>query len=483
MRSTPFDQVFVDCTKSRCYIAIMNILDLLRREEGKTLEFKANVSGLRNILKTVVAFANTAGGDLILGVEDKTKIVCGVPDVLEVEERLASSITDSISPLIIPDIEIKPFRDRELLLVHIYAGTRRPYFLKARGPEKGTYLRVGSTNRLATPELLEELGRLSRNLSFEEETFWPANAEDLDLKTAGRVFAAAGKPFNRRVAFNLSLLRKADGAVKPTVGGYLLFGKNRAQHFPNAVIRCARFKGVIPQIFLDKHDFTGYPVVEIDRVMTFVERNISLRAEINRLRREERYEYPLLALREVLLNAIVHSDYTIRGRDIRVAIFDDRIEVTNPGLLVPGLAMEDLYTGTSKLRNRIIGRVFRELGLIEQWGTGIGKVLRLCNEYALQPPWFQEIGDSFRVTLFNSGPRIQALGATETAILQILQTEDASLGIPRLAKEVGKTAATTRRSMRRLIDSGYVIEIKTSPRDRRSTFLLTWRGQRLLSSF
>jgi predicted HTH transcriptional regulator len=224
----------------------------------------------------------------------------------------------------------------------------------------------------------------------------------------------------------------------------------------------------------------GYPAVEIDGVMAFVERNIRLRAEINHLRREERYEYPLLALREILLNAIVHSDYSVSGRDIRVAIFDDRIEVSNPGALVPGLAMEDLYSGTSKLRNRIIGRVFRELGLIEQWGTGIGKVLRLCRDFALRAPLFQEIGDSFRVTLFNSGSDTPAFSDGESAVLQFLHTSKELRGIDEIAREIDESLQAVRKSIKRLMETGYVVEIKTSLQDRRKAFLITEKARRFL---
>ena len=142
-----------------------------------------------------------------------------------------------------------------------------------------------------------------------------------------------------------------------------------------------------------------YPVNAIEHAIGFVERNTSLGAEIGRDRRRDLPAVPPVALREAIVNAVAHADYAQRGAPIRVAVFDDRIEIENPGILLPGLTIDDLHLGVSRLRNRVIGRVLRELGLIEQWGSGVQRMTAACRDAGLAPPAFEEVATRFRVTV------------------------------------------------------------------------------------
>jgi Predicted transcriptional regulator containing an HTH domain and an uncharacterized domain shared with the mammalian protein Schlafen len=135
----------------------MDILDLLKQPESKTLEFKRDLSSPDGLLRTIVAFANTAGGILLIGVEDGTRHVVGVREPLDAEERLASLISDGILPRLVPELEILPWRRTHVLAVQVYPSSTRPHYLKSAGPEGGIYVRVGSTNRRADRELTEEL--------------------------------------------------------------------------------------------------------------------------------------------------------------------------------------------------------------------------------------------------------------------------------------------------------------------------------------
>jgi predicted HTH transcriptional regulator len=147
----------------------MNLQDLLERPEGKLLEFKRDLSSPEGVLRTVVAFANTAGGTLLIGVEDRTRNVRGVAQPLDLEERLVNIISDSILPRLVPDVEILPWRRKHVLAVHVYPSASRPHYLKRDGLAGGVYVRVGSTNRRADGELLEELRRFARGESFDEQ--------------------------------------------------------------------------------------------------------------------------------------------------------------------------------------------------------------------------------------------------------------------------------------------------------------------------
>lgn len=144
-----------------------------------------------------------------------------------------------------------------------------------------------------------------------------------------------------------------------------MFGIDRLKLFPEAIVRCARFAGKDKAIILDQIDITNYFPLSIDSVLSFIRRNTKMGAKIESMR-EDIPEYPITALREALINALVHSDYSVKGVYITIAIFDDRIEFTNPGGLPFGLTLEQALSGSSKVRNRVIGKVFRELKLIEQ---------------------------------------------------------------------------------------------------------------------
>jgi ATP-dependent DNA helicase RecG len=165
----------------------MDLLDLLKRPEGKTLEFKRDLSSPDGALKTIVAFANTAGGTLLIGVEDRGRNVRGVADPLDEEERIANLISDRISPRFVPEIEILPWRQTHVLALQVYPGPSRPHHLIREGPAAGVYVRVGSTNRRADAELIEELQRFSRGEGFDEQLLPALDSEAIGFRVVRTV--------------------------------------------------------------------------------------------------------------------------------------------------------------------------------------------------------------------------------------------------------------------------------------------------------
>ncbi len=190
-----------------------------------------------------------------------------------------------------------------------------------------------------------------------------------------------GKEINASKGETLGLLTHKFGKSYPTYGGILLFGKNRFELFPDSVIRCARFAGKTKETILDQQDITAYLPDPVGQAITFIERHTYTSSIIGRVKRRDIPEYPPVALREAVINAIVHADYAIKGIAISIAIFDSRIEITNPGGLPFGLTLELALGGASRLRNRVLGRVFRELKLIEQWGSGLQRIIYACQEW------------------------------------------------------------------------------------------------------
>ncbi|PKQ21149.1 MAG: transcriptional regulator [Actinobacteria bacterium HGW-Actinobacteria-6] len=442
----------------------MELEALIRRAEGKTLEFKRDASSSGPILKTVCAFANAAGGTLLIGIEDRSGTVLGVSDPLDTEERLASIIADGISPRLVPSIELLPWRETRVLAVNVYPGPSRPYSVTSGSGTAAAYVRVGSTNRIADDALMAEMGRSARNISYDESPLPELAESDIDLAALGEALGGM-----RRIgAADLRTLRLTvddQGRRVPTVGAILLFGRRRLETFPDAWIQAGRFKGTDKRTVIDSADFRDYPIAAVEQVLAFITRNTSMSYEIHGPRRLDVPEYPSVAVREAVINAVAHADYSQQGAPIRVAIFDDRLEITSPGLLVAGLTIADVLSGVSKLRNRVIGRVLREANLIEQWGSGIQRMRAACEAAGLPEPLLEEIGTSFRVTMFSAREReAHPTNPLDERTLDALRSAD-GLGTSDVAEAIGRTARATRTRLQRLVEAGLVVEIGSGPND------------------
>jgi predicted HTH transcriptional regulator len=448
----------------------MDINSLLRATEGKTLEFKRNLDSPPGVLRTLVAFANTAGGKLLIGVEDGTHAVCGVADPLRLEERLASLIADSIEPRLVPDLEILPWRNAQLIAITVFPSQNRPHHLRREGAENGTYVRVGSTNRRADAALIAEMRRYALGECFDEQPLPALDSEAIDFRLASESFASVRK-LERGDLATLRLLTQHQGRAVPTIGGLLLFGRDRLLHFPDAWIQVGRFAGADKARILDHVELTGHPIAAIEDSIAFVQRHLQRGADIGAVRRTDRWTLPPAAVREAVINAVVHADYAQRGAPIRIALYDDRLEIESPGLLPFGLVVEDLRQGISRLRNRVIGRVFHELGFIEQWGSGIQRMTAACREAGLPEPQLEEIGLRFRVTLRCvpvGPPRIDPLDRT---ILDLLADETGRT-TAEIARHIARSPRATRTRLIALIERNLLREIGTGPRDPQRRYYL-----------
>ena len=447
----------------------MNLTDILRSPEGKTLEFKRDLSSPSGFLRTVAAFANTAGGTILIGVTDRTREVRGVADPLDLEERAANLISDSIQPRLLPDLEVLSYRDRQLLAVRVHPSASRPHFIKRTGRRSGTYVRVGSTNRQADAQLIAEMQRFAIGESFDEWPIPEANSEVLDFRLASESFAPVRK-LTRRNLETLRLLTSHQDRLVPTVGGMLLFGRDRLDRFPDAWIQAGRFAGKDKATILDHTRLEMHPVQAIEEAVAFVEKHSMRGAVIGRVRRRDRWSLPPKAVREAIINAVVHADYSQRGAPIRVAIFDDRLEVENPGLLPFGLTLADLPLGISKVRNRVIGRVFQELGLVEQWGSGVQRMIAACRDDGLPAPVWEEIGFRVRVTLRTEVIRQPSVDPKDRTILGLLEGSEGR-ATREIAEAIGLSTRSTRTRLARLVKRGLVREVGTGPNDPRRVYL------------
>jgi ATP-dependent DNA helicase RecG len=447
---------------------LMDLLDLLKRPEGKTLEFKRDASSPEGVLRTVAAFANTAGGTILLGVEDRTRHVRGVREPLALEERLASLISDHIAPRLVPELELLPWRRSHVVAIRVHASPVRPHYLRREGIDRGVYVRVGSTNRRADRELVEEMRRFTRGESFDEQPMLGLDSDAIDFRVLSEQFAPVRR-LRRPDLQTLRVVTTHQGQIVPTVGGMLLAGPAREQYFPDAWIQAGRFAGTDKSRIVDRAEVHAPLVEAIDGGIRFVEKHAMRGADIGRLHRHDRWNVPPVAIREAVVNAVVHADYAQRGAPLRLAIFDDRLEVENPGLLPFGLTLEDLPRGISKLRNRVLGRVFHELGLIEQWGSGIQRMTTACREAGLPPPTLEEIGTRFRVTLWLRRATRLEVDATDEAILGTL-ADGAGRLTSEIASAIRLTPRATRTRLARLVAHGLLREVGSSPQDPRRRY-------------
>jgi ATP-dependent DNA helicase RecG len=405
--------------------------------------------------------------------------VIGIPDPLDVEERLANLVADRIAPIVVPDVEVLPWRSKSVVAVQIYPSPVRPHYLRTGGLEGGVYVRLGSTNRRADSATVEELRRFSRNEAFDEQAIPDLNPEAIDFRAASESFAGVRK-LRKADLRTLRLTVDYQGHEVPTVGGVLLFGSDREERFPDAWVQAGRFEGSDRSRLIDQGEIREHLPLAVERVVQFVQRNVARSAEIGEVRRTDRWQYPPVSVREAVVNAVTHADYSQSGAPIRISIFDDRLEVENPGLLPFGLTIEDVQRGVSKLRNRVIGRVFRELGLIEQWGSGVQRMTEGCVQAGLAPPLLEEIGPHFRVTMFAERGAEPVVDEGDERILRALRG-GTSLGTKEIAKGIQRSERATRARLASLVGRGVVVEIGSGPFDPRRRYSLaeTWKDDRV----
>ena len=463
--------------------------------ESKNIEYKVTLPDKsEKYMKTIVAFANTQGGKLIVGVDDKTHQIVGVEnDILfQLMDGIANAISDSCVPQIIPDIEPHTAEGKTVIVVSVEAGKNRPYYLKAKGKDNGTYIRVAGTSRQAFSEKIKELEMEGARISWDELTCvgYPVSEEATeklcrDIETFRKKTGMKEHSVKKEQLINWKILKEKEEQLLATNAYALL----TSDYFPFSKTQCAVFKGTDRAVFLDKREFAGPIYSQIENAVDFVLRNIRLGAIIDGLVRKETYELPPEAIREMIVNAHCHRNL-LDESCIQVAVYDDRLEITSPGGLYNGLTYEEVMNGHSKIRNRGIANIFSQMGLVEAWGSGIKRIFNAAKEYGLPEPRFQEFDNMFRVELFrNSLPmaqknedigetsekhrrsigetsekhQITGLNDTQQKIVKLL-SEDNKLSAAGLADKIGVAARNIENNIKKLKDYGILVR-HGSPRN------------------
>jgi ATP-dependent DNA helicase RecG len=341
--------------------------------ESSTLTFRKELPPYNQIIKTVVGFCNQHGGKLIIGVAEGGQLV-GIPDqeAFTAVETVGKAIYEATTPSIFPSVHTQLVGGKTLLIIEVSAGTRKPYYHKSEGLDQGTYIRFGPTTFRANADLLEELKWQSRGKTHDLLPVYDAREKDLNEKAIQRFIEATEKeqqepiiPTTQALLRSYYLITSEQTQTFATVAGILLFGKTPQYFFPEAFIICSHFKGTEGREALAWIDCTGTLFEQFHTALHFVVSRISRSSTIQGMPREETLKVPESAIREALLNAIVHRNYHIPS-SIKIFIYDDRIEFFSPGTLAGPLDLQNLKMGVKCIRNIAIWKAFREANYFEK---------------------------------------------------------------------------------------------------------------------
>ena len=379
----------------------MTIKEIIKQPEGRRLEFKEVLPENAELANTIIAFANDAGGELYIGVRNNPREIIGLPEeeLVKIEEQVSNIIFDRCYPAIMPDITFLTDEDKHIIRVTVYRGSTPPYYLKDKGKLKGTYIRVGSSNRLADEEIIAELERRKRNISFDSELIMDKAVSELNIETFKQEYQdKTGEALDTQTLRKLELIKAINGTEYPT-NALILFSDDelRRSLFPFAKVECARFKGIKTEEFIDQKSILTNIATQAEEAYNFLLRHINKGAVVEGVYTVSRWEYPVKAIREAIRNAIVHRDYSLTGKDVKVAIYDDMVEITSPGLLPPSIDYAAMESRQSDARNKIIAPVFKRMGIIDQWGNGLKLIADELKEYPLIEFRWKETGLSFQV--------------------------------------------------------------------------------------
>jgi len=445
----------------------MSLLNAIQSGEGKNVEFKEDLPGSQAIAKTVIAFSNTAGGKLIIGVNDQGNVT-GLKsdvDIFELQDQVASVIYDNCYPNILPDIYTTTLDNKVLLVIEVYRGNLLPYYLKKYGKNEGTYIRIGATNRKASYENILELERQRMNVGYDQEANREVALDSLDISSLEGRFAQAGKVLDQSIMKNLKLIIEDNNTIFPSNGLLILLGK-----FEHVRMKCSRFKGSTMDVFLDRKEYDSDVFAQLANAENFIKNHIKLGSEIKGLQREDQYEIPLEAIRESLVNAVVHRDYANDGRDIKIGIYDDIVNIVSPGAFPSTITQEDILEGRSEIRNKVIARVFKELNYIEQWGSGIRRIKSSCEARGLKEPEIIEKGDFVDVSLYRevSLKKVAILkedGYTnhQNTIIDYLNENENRISTKEASNILGISDRATRTVLGTMVEMNILIRIDKGP--------------------
>lgn len=415
--------------------------------EDKNIEFKREY--VEDIKKTLVAFANTDGGSLYIGIDDDGNAV-EINNIDGVMLQVSNVIRDAIKPdlAMFCDITVETVQDKKVVKITVNRGTARPYYLAAKGirPE-GVYVRQGASSVPASESAILSMIRETAGDSYEEAR---SLIQELTFNEADFVFENKQIPFGEAQKRSLGLIGE-DG----TYTNLALLLSDQCTH----TVKIAVFEGEQKTVFKDRREFCGSLLKQLNDAYQFIDQFNHTHAHTEGLYRVDKKAYPTEAIREALLNAIVHREYSFSASTL-ISIFDNRIEFVSIGGLARGISQSDILLGISIARNKKLADVFYRLHLIEAYGTGMPKIIEAYREYGLEP--HIEISDNaFKITLPNTNAAVKEtkveLTENEQGVLSVLKEGIKSR--PEIQKALGFSQTTTIVTIAALLDKGLIIKV------------------------
>ncbi len=355
--------------------------------EDEYTELKQELT--KDIKKEIIAFANTNGGKIYIGVDDNGNVV-GLKNIKEDVEALSSMIKEGITTdlTLYTKISQEKISNKNIIRLDIMDAPNKPYYLTEKGIKpSGVYLRLGNTSIPASEEIIKKMINESQNNSFETII---SKTQNLTFDYTKSVFEKHNIELNKSKMKTLNIINLKNE--------YTNLGLLLSDECPFS-IKCAIFNGKNKLEFRDRREFEGSILKQVNDTFEFLELINKTKGEIVGLERIDTRDYPIFALRESLLNAIIHRDYNYTG-SILISVFDDRIEITSLGGLVKGLEINDIYSGISETRNSNLSNIFYRLKYVESFGTGIGRIIESYEGFSKKPE-FLITENTFKTVLYN----------------------------------------------------------------------------------
>lgn len=355
--------------------------------ESEIVELKSQVVG--DLCKEIIAFANTNGGTLYIGIEDDGAIV-GVADADKVTLQINNMVRDSIKPDVTMFVryETQNLDGKQIIAVTVQKGTSRPYYLSSKGLKPGgVYVRNGTASDPATDTAIRKMIKETDGDCFEDMRSLEQN---LTFHAADTQFTKQSVPFDDTKMQTLGFI-SPDGIYSNMA--FLLSDQC------SSAIKAATFAGKDKSNFQDRREFSGSLFQQMEEMYAYLDMRNQTKATFDGLYRIDIRDYPEEALREALLNSIVHRDYSFSASTL-ISVYEDRIEFVSVGGLPDGIALEDIMLGLSVCRNPKLAAVFYRLKLIEAYGTGMPKIMKAYDGYSCKPQ-IEVTGNAFKITLPN----------------------------------------------------------------------------------
>jgi ATP-dependent DNA helicase RecG len=367
--------------------------------ESKTVELKSRLPEFRTLAKTCIAFANSSGGEIVIGVEDGSREIIGVSD--NDRDRLYDEfppcIYDLVSPLVIPHIYEKIIADKVLMIIKIWPGDQTPYYLKSLGNPAGVFIRVGSSTRPANDQTIEDLNRERKRIGFDEES----SGHPLSTFSKERLHHFFGKDISTRRLLAEKIIKDVPDKGNPTAtnGGILMFSDAPENIIPEAMIIISRFAGIEGRHIIQTIELTGPIPLLADSAFALLLQWLERDLKLKKMQLKGTPPIPAEALREGIINALIHRKYSIPGA-IKIALYDDRLEIFSPGAFPGLISISNLGDGTTFLRNLVVARIARKMRLMEKLGSGIRLIFDSCRKYEIRQPEYNESGDFVKLTFY-----------------------------------------------------------------------------------